>query len=87
MLYYFSGDCVDVNSLCDGVKDCIDGSDENLSNCDKAGTLEVRLVDPSISPSDFTDFATEPVKRGRVEIKHNVRYYNLEKPCYKILIL
>ena len=39
---------------------------------DKSGKLEVRLIDPSLSPADFTSFTTEPVKRGRVEIKHNV---------------
>ena len=59
--------------MCDGVKDCIDGSDEDVSNCDTSGKLEVRLVDPSLSPSDFTSFTSQPVKRGRVEIKHNVR--------------
>ena len=54
------------------MKDCFDGSDEDVSNCDKSGELDVRLVDPSLKLSDFTSFTTEPLKRGRVEIKHNV---------------
>jgi len=66
-----SEECIDINHVCDGVKDCIDGSDEDISNCDNSTKLEVRLVDPSLSPADFTGFTAEPVKRGRVEIKHN----------------
>lgn len=27
------GACVDRNSLCNGIKDCVDGSDENLPEC------------------------------------------------------
>ena len=73
-MQHFSEECVDINSLCDGVRDCIDGSDENPSNCDLSDDLEIRLIDPSISLGDFTNFETEPVKKGRVEIKHNVRY-------------
>ena len=76
MLIHFniiSGDCVDINSLCDGTRDCIDGSDENISNCENSGNLEIRLVDPSASAADFTSFNDKQIKRGRVEIKHNVR--------------
>ena len=72
--FYFSGECIDINDLCNGMKDCVDGSDENISNCDQSEDLEIRLVDPHALPSDFTSFTAKPVKRGRVEIKHNVRY-------------
>ena len=72
--FYFSGECIDINDLCNGMKDCVDGSDENISNCDQSKDLEIRLVDPHALPSDFTSFTAKPVKRGRVEIKHNVRY-------------
>ena len=56
------------------MKDCVDGSDENILNCDPSKDLEIRLVDPNALLSDFTSFTAKPVKRGRVEIKHNVRY-------------
>lgn len=69
---YLSEECIDINNVCDGYKDCIDGSDEHISNCDESGKLAIRLIDPSLSPSDFTSFTSKPVKRGRVEIKHNV---------------
>ena len=65
------------------MKDCVDGSDENISNCDQSEDLEIRLVDPHALPSDFTSFTAKPVKRGRVEIKHNVRYFSgiISMPC------
>ena len=82
--FYFSGECIDINDLCNGMKDCVDGSDENISNCDQSEDLEIRLVDPHALPSDFTSFTAKPVKRGRVEIKHNVRYlfwYQIHTLC------
>ena len=65
---------MDINSLCDGVLDCIDGSDEHPSNCDLSDDLEIRLVDPNVGPGDFTNFNAEPVKKGRVEIRPQMSF-------------
>ena len=63
-----------MNELCDGVAQCADGSDEDISNCSTTNELltkdRIRLFDPESSEEN----SGERVKRGRVEVKFKVYY-------------
>ena len=52
-----SGECKNLNVLCDTVEDCDDGSDESLEQCEEE--VEVRLVEGNNATA------------GRVEVKYH----------------
>lgn len=79
-----STSCVDLSYLCDGVKDCRDGSDESVASCDKFTFLDLEGESPLVHfeqlKKDQLDWllwdTSEEFPIGHSIIRHSLRRSN-----------